>query len=112
LAKRFGRRYRVEYEQAYLPQYGRHARVNDPWLKIIPCLAGHICPWGGSTLAAVTDRAGRAARKLANLPGVTVWQDGDDGVTVLFDVAEFSRVARILHPRRRAARSPAKPPLT
>jgi hypothetical protein len=41
------------------------------------------------------------------LPGVTVWQDGDDGVTVLFDVAEFSRVARILHPRRRRRTKPA-----
>jgi hypothetical protein len=95
----------VENEPAYFAQHGPRARVNDPWLKIIPCRAGHICPWGGSTLAAVTDKAGPTARKLAALPGATLWQDGSDGATVLFDVAEFPRVAQIMHPRRRRAGS-------
>jgi hypothetical protein len=101
LAQRFGRRYRVEYGPAYSAQYGRRARVNDPWLKIIPCRAGHLCPWGGSKLAAVTDRAGPLARKLAALPGVKLWQDGNDGATVLFDVADFGRVAKVMRPKRR-----------
>ena len=96
LAEQFGRRYRVQYEPAYSAQYGPRARVNDPWLRIIPCRAGHICPWDGSTLAAVTNKAGPTARKLAALPGVTPWQDGSDGTTVLFDAADFGRVAKIM----------------
>ena len=106
LAEQFGRRYRVEYEPAYSAQYAPRARVNNPWLQIIPCRAGHICPWGGSTLAAVTNTAGATARKLAALPGATLWQDGDDGATVLFDVADFRRVAEIMHPRRCRQLSP------
>jgi hypothetical protein len=52
-------------------------------------------------LAAVTNKAGPTARKLAALPGVTLWQDGSDGVTVLFDLAQFAEVAKLMHPRRR-----------
>ena len=101
LAERFGRRYRVEYEESYFAQYGPRARVNDPWLKIIPCRLGHLMPWGGSLLAAVTDRAGPAARKLAALPGAILWQDGSDGATVLFDVTDLPRMAKLMHPKRR-----------
>jgi hypothetical protein len=100
LAERFGRRYRVEYEPAYSAQYGPRARVCDPWLRVIPCRAGHICPWGGPKLAAVTDNSGPTVRKLAALPGVTLLHDGSDGATVLFNVADFARVAKIMHPRR------------
>jgi hypothetical protein len=95
LAEHFGQQYRVEHEQ-----HGRGARVNVPWLKIIPCQAGHVCPWGRSTLAAVTDKAGPIARKLAALPGAILWQDGSDGATVVFDVALFPQVAKIMRPRR------------
>jgi hypothetical protein len=108
LAERFGRRYRVEYEPAYAAQYGPRAKVNDPWLKIMLCRAGHICPWGGSMLAAVTDKAGPIARKLAALPRTTLWQNGSDGATVLFDVADFAEVANVLHPRRNRRLSDAQ----
>jgi hypothetical protein len=101
LAERFGRRYRIEYEPAYQAQYGPRSRVDDPWLKILPCRAGHICPWGGAMLAAVTSTAGPTARKLAALPGVTIRQDGADGATLLFDVGAFSQVAKLMHPRRK-----------
>jgi hypothetical protein len=37
---------------------------------------------------------------LAALPGAVLWQDGSDGATVLFDVALFPRVAKLMHPRR------------
>jgi len=52
---------------------------------------------------AVTDKAGPIARKLAALPSVTLRQDGTDGVTVLFGVAHFAKVAKIMPPRRRRA---------
>jgi len=100
LAERFGRQYRIEYEESYFAQYGPRARVDDPWLQIVPCRVGHICPWGGSKLAAVTNTPGPTARKLAILSGASLWQDGSDGATVLFDVALFPQVARLMHPRR------------
>jgi hypothetical protein len=106
LAEQFGQRYRVEYEESYFAQYGPRARVDDPWLKIIPCRAGHICPWGGSKLAAATNKPGPTARKLAALPGAILWQDGSDGATVLFDVALFPRVAKLMDPRRCRRLSP------
>ena len=49
----------------------------------------------------MTNTAGPTARKLATLPGVTLWQDGSDGATVLFDVADFARVAKVMGPKRR-----------
>ncbi len=101
LRERYGRSYKVGYEESYYAQYGPRARVEDPWLQIIPCRAGHIFPHGGTKLAAVTNKLGPTARKLAAIPGVTLWQDGDDGVTVLFDVADFDRVAAIIGPKRR-----------
>jgi hypothetical protein len=101
LRERFGRRYRVEYEESYYAQYGPHARTDDPWLQIIPCRRGHICPWGPSTLAASTNGRGPTARKLIALPGVTLWQDASDGVTVLFPVEMFDEVAELMKPRRR-----------
>jgi hypothetical protein len=75
--------------------------VDDPWLQVILCRAGHICPWGGSTLAAVTDTAGPTARRLAALDFATVHQDGSDGMTILFPVEKFPEVAALMHPRRR-----------
>ncbi len=108
LAEQFGRQFRVEYEESYFTQYGPHARVDDPWLKIIPCRAGHICPWGGSMLAAVTNKAGPIARKLAALPSVTLWQDGSDGVTILFDVSDFAAVPKLMRPRRCRRLSPER----
>lgn len=106
LAELFGKRFRAKYEPSYAAQNGPTARTNDPWLKTIPCRAGHICPWGGSALAAITDKAGPIAHKLALLPGVTVWMDGSDGVTVLFDAACFDEVAKLMKPRRRRRLGP------
>lgn len=101
LEKEFGQRWRIQYEESYYAQYGDHARVNDPWLKTILCKHGHIFPWGGRKLAAATNNAGPIARKLAKLPGVTVAQDGCDGVTVLFDMADIAQIAALMQPRRR-----------
>ena len=48
----------------------------------------------------MTNTPGPTARKLAALSGASLWQDGSDGATVLFDVALFPQVARLMHPRR------------
>lgn len=108
LQRRFGGRHRVAYEESYYAQYGPGARTDDPWLRIIPCRHGHIYPHGGDTLAASTDRRGAVATRLVALPGVTLHQDGSDGVTVLFHVDRFGEVAEIMQPRRRRRLSEAQ----
>ncbi|MGA2069170.1 MAG: hypothetical protein ABSG86_29730 [Thermoguttaceae bacterium] len=101
LRERFGRQYRIEYEESYYAERGAGARADDPWLQIIPCRAGHIYPWGTSTLAASTNSRGSTARKLAALDFTTVHQDGSDGMTILFPVEKFPKVAALMHPWRR-----------
>ena len=51
LKKRFGGRYRVEYEESYHADRGENARTEDPWLMVIPCQRGHIYPHGRDVLA-------------------------------------------------------------
>ena len=106
LRSRFGQRYRAAYGEDYHAEYGAGARVDDPWLMAISCQNGHICPWGGSILAACTKAAGSVANRLKALPFTTVAQDGSDGSNVLFDVVHFDLVAKIMKPRRRRRLSP------
>ena len=101
LKERFGRKYRVTYEESYYAQYGPRAQTDDPWLQIIPCRRGHIFPWGDNILAASTNGRGPTAHKLAALDFTTISQDGDDGVTMLFPVERFPEVAELMKPRRR-----------
>jgi hypothetical protein len=98
LQEHFGRQYRIGIEDG--------ADRGDPWGLLLLCRHGHICPWGGHRLAACTNRRGPIANLLAKLPCVEVWADASDGITVLFDVADFDRVAEIIQPKRRRRLSP------
>jgi hypothetical protein len=104
----FGGRLRVIHDDSYLADHGKHGRVCDPWLQLIPCRNGHIYPHGGVLLGASTNNRGPIARALAALPGVLVVQDGNDGINVVFPVVEFEAVAAILKPRRRRILSPER----
>ena len=65
---------------------------------------GHVFPFGGNLLAANTTARGPVANRLAALPYCRIWQDADDGLTVLFPVEQFDTVAKMLRlPRRRQA---------
>jgi hypothetical protein len=101
LKKRFGDRYQVTYEESYAAQHGKRAHKPGPWLMIIPCRNGHIYPQGGDLLAASTNHRSRVATRLIELPGVTVVQDGSDGVNVAFPIAAFEQVAAVMKPRKR-----------
>jgi hypothetical protein len=95
LREKFGRRFRIEREEGC-------GRIDDPWLLIIPCRFGHIFPHGGNTLAASVDAHPNIAGMLRRLPCCRIHQDGAFGeLTVLFDIADFAKVARIMRPRRR-----------
>ena len=107
LKARFGRRYRVKFEECHEAEYGPGARTPDPWLMILLCKYGHIFPHGDNELAASVDGYPKVAGRLRRLPCCRVHQDGDDGeLTVVFDAAHFPKVARILRPRRRRRVSP------
>jgi hypothetical protein len=62
---------------------------------------------GGSRLAVSVDGHPLVARKVAALPCVTVTQDGDDGLTAVFELADFDAVAALVHPRRKRVLSEA-----
>jgi hypothetical protein len=70
---------------------------------LLPCKIGHVFPFGGTRLAASVDGFPRLAKKIAALPTARVHQDGDDGTTIVFDVAQFDAVAKIMQPKRRRA---------
>ena len=101
LKERYGDRYKVVYEESYVAQYGPNGRTEDPWLQIIPCVHGHLCPWSGENLAACTNKAGPVAKALKALLFVQVVQDGDDGANMVFPVEHFDEVAHIMKPKRR-----------
>jgi hypothetical protein len=102
----YGDRFRVTSEESLTAERGENARNTDPWLMIIPCMNGHIFPWGGEMLGASTHRPGRVVATLAKLSFVQVVQDGSDGANVAFPVTEFEAVAAIMKPRRRRRLSP------
>ena len=96
LQEHFGRRYRIGHDECHQP------RRPDPWLLTIECRYGHVYPFGGNLLAASIDGFPKVASRLRELKGAKVHQDGDDGeLTAIFDVADLSKVAKIIRPRSR-----------
>jgi len=87
LRQRSGGRYRVTCDPAYDPSHVPHDK-RDPWMMTTPCRDGcTIYPHGGTALAAECGRRRLALRRL----GLWVHQDGGDGATFRFDVADFDR---------------------
>jgi len=101
LKERFGKRFKVRREESYEAENPKYRAEEEAWLQIIPCVGGEIYPHGGDTLAAYL-RPGPRAESLKRLRCVRVKTLGSDGVTVLFDVADFDQVAGIMQPRKRA----------
>lgn len=109
LKARFGRQYRVTFEESYHAERPDFRAREAVWLRQIPCRYGSVFPFGGSRLAASVDGFPKVAGRLRRLGCVEVVQDGDFGeLTVSFDVADFPKVARIMRPRRRRQVSPAE----
>ena len=104
LKEKFGDKYKVRYEDSYYAQYGENARTVDPWYMILLCQHGHIFPCGGTRLAASATRM--IGRKLLTIPGTEVKQDGDDGMTVVFECADIQKILRIMRPKKVRKLSP------
>ncbi len=108
LREKYGDQFKVEFEESREAEHGENARTADPRLMVLLCNNGHIAPWGGSLLAACTDRPGPVATKLQRLPFVDLEksQIGDDGINAVFDVEHFETVVKIMQPRKRRRQSP------
>ena len=93
LRELYGERYKVVIEEN-LP-------TKDPWYFVLLCQHGHICPWGPDLLAACISGRGSIAKRLTELPFVTVEQDGSDGVNASFHPDRIEEVAQIMRPKRK-----------
>lgn len=102
LKAEFGSQFRVIPEPGtYQGEYGESARTSDPWLLIVPCKFGHIYPHGKSMLGVSVDTRGKIAKRISELPFVTVVQDGDDGINAIFHKKHFLKIAELVVPRKR-----------
>src|SRR5262245_13801374 len=86
LRKIAGKRYRLEYEPSH------KGRADDAWLLVIPCRYGHIYPHGSklSKLLGVATDSRTIGLRLAKLPRVEVWQEGSDGMNLVFPPELFA----------------------
>jgi hypothetical protein len=96
----YGDKYRVGYDPIYDAK-GKHHATRDPWYMVLRCRFGVIYPAGGDVLAAEVLHHPKAAKLLRALRGVTLFTEGDDGVTFRFPAALFGEVAEVLRPRKR-----------
>ncbi len=94
----FGHQYLIRYEET---REVDRSEENEPWYQQILCAGsrGHICPWGEREIAGCVDKP-RLVKTLVALGG-HLQQSGDDGGTLVFDVADFAKVAEVMKPIRR-----------
>ena len=97
----FGGHWRVDQEETYWASHARKPATADPWLMLIPCRHGHICPWGEDTLAACTNNRGPITKRVSELPFTKDVQDGSDGINATFPVDRFDEVAKIMGAKRK-----------
>jgi hypothetical protein len=99
LAARFGRDYKITHD----PAARTRSQKRDPWMMQLPCRGEGVTiyPFGGDRLAVEVDGRPGLAKKLAGIPGVVLWQDGDGEKTFLFPVGRFTEVAAVVKPHRR-----------
>jgi len=85
LRERYGCRYRATCEPSHEAEHRAGARVDEPWVQIIPCRFGHIFPHERQT--PLTDHA----RKLSGVRGATILRPGTQ--------VESAAESRSGHPR-------------
>lgn len=106
LLNRFGARYKITFDPAYDPK-GRPRDKLDPWMMVIPCERGEIYPYGGNALAIDIEDRPVTAKQVGKLPSTTPHQQGDHFSCMIFNVAYFAEIAKIVKPRKRKLMSEA-----
>src|ERR1043166_8181859 len=100
LLQSFGKLYKIRFDPAYDPKGIRRKNL-DPWHMQIPCKFGAIYPHGGYMLAVEVDYHPGIAKKINQLPGAQLWQDGSHEKTYLFPLELLGSVAEIVKPMKR-----------
>src|SRR5436190_13981300 len=90
-----GNRYRLDHDPSHK---GRGAP--DAWLLTIPAQHGHFYPHSAELFGFAT-KSRQAGLTIAKLPGVEIWQDGADGMNLVFPASQFAKVAAIVRPKRK-----------
>ena len=98
----FGDRYRIKLDPAAFCEPGGR---KNPWYFTIPCRNGHIYPHSDKLLALWWESSVRLDRQC---PALTLYQDGDDEKTYLFNPEDFEEVAKIAHPKRKRRLTPSQ----
>jgi len=108
LRQLLGHRFRVTFEESYHADLGRGVNRGDPWLQIIVCCdrRGHFFPWSEKEVAVSVDKPKVVDRVVALGCCRMVQDSDDDGATLVFDLADFDRVAEIMKPRKRRRLNP------
>ena len=107
LRAEFGKDYRVTVGPEHESERGTSVkRVVDPWhyrIDAVKSRKAHVYPWSASRLAISRDLKVRnkVNQELLGLPTARLEQDGDDGVTISFELSDFQAVADRLGLRRR-----------
>jgi len=97
LRKKFGDKYKVSLDDS-------GTSFTDLSCQIIKCKNGHIYAHSGNLLGFASDkpiRKNSVSGKVADLPFITVTQDGSDGANLLFDEIHLDTVAALVKPRMR-----------
>jgi hypothetical protein len=98
----YGDRYKLGHD----PVVRTRSEKADPWLLTLPCRFGTIYPYGRDRLAVEMDCHPAKARRVAQIPGVQLAQDGDREKTFVFPVELFEQVVRVVRLYRRHRVSP------
>lgn len=102
LKEQFGDKYRVRVGPEHFAERGTLTKkAVDPWHCYIPASArkrAHVYPWSETRLAISRDvLVGNSInQQLLALPTARLEQDGDDGVTISFELSDFKAVAKLL----------------
>ena len=100
--ERYGDRFVATDEESYFKEKPEFRQQEEVWLQTIPCRNGlNLPPFDDSHFVACTNHRGPIVNQLMAIPSARMWQDGDDGVNIIFDIDHFEEVVEVMKPRKR-----------
>ena len=74
---------------------------SDEWSICMICKYGHLCLFNATTLMFCGGQNRKVYKQLLKLPYTILYQDADDGKTILFPLNKFKEVRPIIKPKRK-----------